>query len=207
MNTCEMSASFQASSPSKPLIEPSQDASLFISHELRTPLASLQGALGLINTGHFGELSDQGQALLDAAIRSADRLTRLAGVIEQQPYTMQSLLSAEDMGVLKMENEFTAVFDLQDFCLWYQPIVSVPEQRIIGFEALARWSHPTQGWIAPGIFIPLAEKTGLIHQLGLDLLQKACSYLKNLARNRSRSFSLHPQRQPLDRPIEGSPFI
>ncbi|NJN22587.1 MAG: EAL domain-containing protein [Leptolyngbya sp. RL_3_1] len=173
-----MSVSCQASSPTKPLIEPSEDASLFISHELRTPLASLQGALGLISTGHFGELSDQGQALLAAAMRSADRLTRLAGVIEKQPYTMQSLLSAEDMGALKMENEFTSIFDLDDFCLWYQPIVAVPAQRIVGFEALARWRHPTQGWIAPSIFVPLAEKTGLIHQLGLDLLHKACRALK-----------------------------
>ncbi len=176
--TCEMSTSIQAHNPFKPLLAPSEDTSLFISHELRTPLASIQGALGLISTGHFGELSEQGKTLLEAAIRSADRLTRLASVIEQQPQTMQSLLSVEDMGILQIENEFTSVFNLKDFHLWYQPIVSVQDKQVIGFEALARWEHPTKGLISPAIFIPLAEKTGLIHQLGLDLFQKACWAVK-----------------------------
>ena len=176
--TCDMSISSQASSPFKPLIDPSEDASLFISHELRTPLASLQGALGLINTGQFGELSAQGRELLNTAMRSADRLTRLASVIEHQPYTMKSLLSAEEMGILQVENEFTSVFNLEDFYLYYQPIVTVQGRQVIGFEALARWHHPTKGWIAPAVFIPLAEQTGLIHQLGLDLLEKACVALR-----------------------------
>ncbi len=155
-----------------------KDVSSFISHELRNPLSSMQGALGLIDAGHFGELSHEGKALLDAAMRNAERLTRLARFIENQPYTMQSLLSAQDMGYLQIENEFASVFDLKDFQLLYQPIVSTEAQRVMGFEALARWNHPTKGWVSPCIFIPLAEKTGLIHSLGLSLLRKACLDLK-----------------------------
>jgi EAL domain-containing protein (putative c-di-GMP-specific phosphodiesterase class I) len=183
MKVIEMSASFQKTIPAKMLVDPAEDASLFISHEIRTPLTSLQGALKLINTGHFGELSLQGQELLKAAIRSAERLTRLASVIEQQPHTMQTLLSAQEMGTLQIENEFTSIFDLEDFYLWYQPIVSMPSQQVIGFEALARWCHPEKGLISPDVFIPLAEKTGLIHQLGLDLIRKACQTLRAWQQN------------------------
>lgn len=176
--TFKTSTSAQAPNPFKTLVDPTEDASLFISHELRTPLASLQGALGLISTGHFGELSEQGRELLEAALRSADRLTRLASTIEHQPHTMQSLLSAEEMGTLQLENEFTAAFNPADFHLWYQPIVSVQSQQVVGFEALARWQHATKGLISPEVFIPLAERTGLIHQLGLSLLKAACQMLR-----------------------------
>ena len=56
----------------------------------------------------------------------------------------------------------------------YQPMVSLETGAIIGVEALARWTHPTRGAIAPAEFIPLAEETGLIHELGHRVLEIAC---------------------------------
>jgi len=56
----------------------------------------------------------------------------------------------------------------------YQPIYSVEENSIKGFEALVRWQHPVRGMIAPVEFISLAEETGLIHELGIQVLTKAC---------------------------------
>jgi len=56
----------------------------------------------------------------------------------------------------------------------YQPIASVREEKLRGFEALARWKHPTRGYVSPEIFIPLAEETGLINSLGDWVLRKAC---------------------------------
>lgn len=58
--------------------------------------------------------------------------------------------------------------------LHYQPIVSLPDRRMVGLEALARWQDPELGEISPGLFIPLAERTGLIVPLGTDLLRRAC---------------------------------
>ena len=55
-----------------------------------------------------------------------------------------------------------------------QPIVSLRDGRVSGFEALARWQHPTEGLLGPQQFIPLAEETGLIVPLGRDVLRKAC---------------------------------
>ncbi|AOO84563.1 hypothetical protein BHK69_17535 [Bosea vaviloviae] len=56
----------------------------------------------------------------------------------------------------------------------YQPLVSLKGERIIGFEALARWKNRTLGCIPPDVFVPIAEETGLIHALGDQLFRRAC---------------------------------
>jgi diguanylate cyclase (GGDEF)-like protein len=57
----------------------------------------------------------------------------------------------------------------------YQPQMDARGSRITGFEALLRWNHPRRGWLSPQAFVPIAEETGLIHQLGRWVLQQACS--------------------------------
>lgn len=57
----------------------------------------------------------------------------------------------------------------------YQPIVDAANNRVVALEALARWSHPELGEIAPDVFIPIAEEAGLIGQVGGWILQQACS--------------------------------
>jgi EAL domain-containing protein (putative c-di-GMP-specific phosphodiesterase class I) len=63
-----------------------------------------------------------------------------------------------------------------EFVLVYQPIFAVSPvgRQLAGFEALLRWRHPRQGWLAPDLFIPLAEKSGLIQPLGDWVLTEAC---------------------------------
>jgi EAL domain-containing protein (putative c-di-GMP-specific phosphodiesterase class I)/GGDEF domain-containing protein len=65
-----------------------------------------------------------------------------------------------------------------EFQLFYQPIMSLTSNQIIGFEALVRWQHPTRGVVSPLEFIPLAEKTGFIVPLGRWILREACGQLK-----------------------------
>lgn len=61
-----------------------------------------------------------------------------------------------------------------EFSLEYQPIIHVPKGSIVGFEALIRWHHPLLGMISPSEFIPLAEESGLIHEIGIWILKTAC---------------------------------
>ncbi len=58
--------------------------------------------------------------------------------------------------------------------LVYQPVVSIRDGAVRGFEALARWQHPRQGSVSPDVFIPVAESTGLINQLGSWTIREAC---------------------------------
>jgi diguanylate cyclase (GGDEF)-like protein/PAS domain S-box-containing protein len=76
--------------------------------------------------------------------------------------------------MLTLEHDMRRGIPAGEFELYYQPIVSLTEQRIMGFEALVRWNHPERGLLGPGEFIPLAEDTGLIVDLGQWVLHEGC---------------------------------
>lgn len=79
---------------------------------------------------------------------------------------------------LQLETDLRRGLERQEFELYYQPITSLVTGNLSGFEALARWQHPTRGLVAPTEFIPIAEETGLIISLGNWLLKKACQQLR-----------------------------
>ena len=76
---------------------------------------------------------------------------------------------------LKLEAALRLAITQRSFALYFQPIVDVTEGRVVGAEALLRWPQPDQTMIAPDNFIPLAEETGLIVELGEWVLQTACA--------------------------------
>lgn len=75
---------------------------------------------------------------------------------------------------LELENELHRAIKDKDFELYFQPQIDIKTNKIIGLEALCRWNHPVRGIISPGEFIPIAEKTGLIVELGDWVLREAC---------------------------------
>lgn len=85
----------------------------------------------------------------------------------------QKLYSSR-MGRLQLENDLGKALDHEEFILYYQPILDLNTERVIGFEALIRWNHSKHGIIYPADFIPIAEETGLIIPISEWILEEAC---------------------------------
>lgn len=84
---------------------------------------------------------------------------------------------------LQLETDLRRAVDREEFVNYYQPIVSLASGRIVGFEALLRWHHPTRGLVGPQDFISVAEETGLIRELGWWNLQEACRQMAEWRRH------------------------
>jgi diguanylate cyclase (GGDEF)-like protein/PAS domain S-box-containing protein len=83
-------------------------------------------------------------------------------------------MHGELMSRLKMETDLRHACERDELFVDYQPIVSLGNRTLIGFEALVRWRHPEFGLIAPEDFIPVAEETGQILTIGQTVLESAC---------------------------------
>ncbi|MGI0485914.1 EAL domain-containing protein [Pantanalinema rosaneae CENA516] len=161
-----------------------------LGHELRTPLTSIHGVLSLLKSGRLDSQTEEGQVLLELAVQSTNRLVRLAKMLEHESVPEITVWSTADLERLQLANDLYSALERQEILVFYQPIVSLITHKIIGFEALSRWYHPTKGVISPGVFIPIAEETGLIHRLGHWVLKQACHQLSTWQHQ-------YPNHQPL----------
>src|SRR5205823_6169259 len=75
---------------------------------------------------------------------------------------------------LNIENQLRGAILRGEIAVHYQPEFDIATKRLVRFEALARWQHPTLGNITPDRFVPVAEESGLIIPLGAYILEQAC---------------------------------
>jgi len=91
-----------------------------------------------------------------------------------------------------VETDLRTALHLGQLHLHYQPVVDQQTRSVTGYEALLRWEHPTRGMVMPMDFIPIAEETGLIHELGARALNLACQEAASWGTDQTVSVNLSP---------------
>jgi diguanylate cyclase (GGDEF)-like protein/PAS domain S-box-containing protein len=108
-------------------------------------------------------LRDADAAMYEAKARGRDRVQLFDGAMRLQVVER-----------LDIEQGLRRALDEDELTVYYQPVIDLTSGRTRGVEALVRWEHPTRGILLPGQFLPVAEETGLIVDIGTWVLERAC---------------------------------
>ncbi|CAN5736507.1 hypothetical protein BH10ACI4_BH10ACI4_18950 [soil metagenome] len=144
-----------------------------IESELFLPGLSLRLEVSAGVSLHSGGALDA-ERLINEAI-SALAETHVESAIHTTFFSPQQNERARD--VFLLERDIRLAIEQENFSVHYQPIVDTALGRVVGAEALVRWSHPTRGMVSPLAFIPIAEQSGLMDAIGMGVLQQVCRQL------------------------------
>jgi diguanylate cyclase (GGDEF)-like protein len=145
---------------------------------LRNPF-SLSGHELFISASVGIALAKPYYALPEEVLRDADAAMYEAKRAGRSTYRVfDQTMHARALEALSMETDLRWALTRNEIYAVYQPIVAVADGRIVGFEALARWKHPSRGIVSPDSFIGLAEHTGLIVDIDERILAEVCAHTK-----------------------------
>lgn len=116
---------------------------------------------------------------IDNLLKNADAAMYRAKSMGHNTYFVYEQNMAESINThLTLGSGLRKAIDDEQFVLYYQPKICLPEETVVGAEALIRWVHPELGLISPDQFIPLAEESGLILPLGEWVIRRACRQMQ-----------------------------
>jgi diguanylate cyclase (GGDEF)-like protein/PAS domain S-box-containing protein len=138
-------------------------------HRLRST-----ASIGIVTTEHMAEDADSILRDADIAMYEAKRQGRGCFVV------FHPLMRRRIRDDVSLENDLRQALELKQLFVVYQPVVDLNTRHTSGLEALLRWRHPERGLVSPQSFVPVAETCGLISDIGLFVLEQACSDLRRM---------------------------
>lgn len=145
-------------------------------------------------------LTEEEPRTADELLRYADTAMYLAKKQRSSHYCVfETAMQAALAERVELEADLSGAAGRGEFRVFYQPIVDLASQNVLGFEALVRWMHPTRGLLLPAAFVPLAEKCGLIHEVDTWVLYEATAEASRWQQDRPRlsQLSVHVNLSPL----------
>ncbi|MEW8692882.1 MAG: EAL domain-containing protein [Candidatus Thiodiazotropha endolucinida] len=158
-------------------LKQANDASMMIvklMDKIKKPFVLQDQRISITCSAGISLYPEDGETPVDL-LRNADAAMHQAKEEGRSTYQFyKSEMTASAFEHILLESALRTALDQDEMRLVYQPQVDLITDGLVGMEALLRWDHPQQGVVSPARFIPIAEQSGLIHEIGVWVLRSAC---------------------------------